>query len=194
MNTLDPLRLAVVTGSTREGRLGPTISRWFAGRATAHPAFEVELVDLVDVDLPMHLPHHPGEAQIRYARTIDRADAVVVVVPEYNHGYPASLKQAIDVLHDEWRRKPVGIVSYGARSGGIRAAEQLRQVFPELEAMTIRESVALANVWDLFDNDGHPREARGLESAAQAMLDQLSWWAGALRAARRADDALAVGS
>ena len=190
----DPLRLAVITGSTRPGRIGDTVTNWFATRAAAHPTFEVEVIDLAEVDLPMHLPRHLDESQQRYATAVGTADAIVVVVPEYNHGYPASLKQAIDVLHEEWQRKPVGIVSYGARSGGIRATEQLRQVFPELESMTIRESVALADVWNVFDVDGNPRQPDGLAAAARGMLDQLAWWADALRQARRADDALAMSS
>lgn len=193
-STTGPLRLAVITGSTRPGRMGDTVTAWFASRAAAHPAFEVEVIDLAEVDLPMHLPRHLDESQQRYAAAVGIADAVVVVVPEYNHGYPASLKQAIDVLHGEWSRKPVGIVSYGARSGGIRATEQLRQVFPELGAMTIRESVALANAWDVFDDDGNPWDSDGLATAAQGMLDQLAWWADALRNARLADSALAMSS
>ncbi len=194
MLTTDPLRLAVITGSTREGRMGPVVADWFVGRAGAHPTFEVDPIDLATLDLPMHLPDHLDETHRGYAASIDAADAVVVVVPEYNHGYPASLKQAIDILKSEWRRKPIGIVSYGARSGGIRAAEQLRQVFPEFDAMTIRESIALANVWNVFDDDGNPRQPDQLAAAARGMLDQLAWWADALRSARRADEALAMSS
>ena len=190
----DPLHLAVITGSTREGRFGPTVARWFSAEAEWHPSFTVTEIDLAEVDLPTTLPRHRTDAQRRYLGELDRADAIVVVTPEYNHGYPASLKQAIDLAKAEWRRKPIGIVSYGARSGGIRATEQLRQVFPELEAMTIRESVALPNVWHLFDEAGRPRESDGLGTAARAMLDELAWWAGALRAARRADELVAMSS
>jgi NAD(P)H-dependent FMN reductase len=190
----DPLHLAVVTGSTREGRFGPTVARWFSAEAERHPSFTVADVDLAEIELPTALPRHRTDAQRHYLGELDRADAIVVVTPEYNHGYPASLKQAIDLAKAEWRHKPIGIVSYGARSGGIRATEQLRQVFPELEAMTIRESVALPNVWHLFDPDGQPRETDGLASAARAMLDELAWWAEALRAARRVDELVAMSS
>jgi NAD(P)H-dependent FMN reductase len=183
----EPLSLVVVTGSVREGRHGPTVTRWFAQQATTHPAFEVHAVDLADLDLTFTLPRHLPPVQQDFLARIDRADAVVVVVPEYNHGYPASLKQAIDIGRYEWRRKPVGIVSYGARSGGIRAAEQLRQVFPELEATTIRESIAIRDVWDAFDEDGRPRDSDGMTAAARGMLDQLAWWAAALRSARQLD-------
>jgi NAD(P)H-dependent FMN reductase len=191
-HTARSLDLLVITGSTRDGRFGPTVARWFLGEAQVHPDFAVHAIDLAEIDLPLDLPREPSDQQRRYLQALDEADAVVVVVPEYNHGYPASLKQAIDLARDEWRRKAVGIVSYGARSGGIRATEQLRQVFPELEATTIRESIALPNAWHLFDEHGTPRDAEGLGAAARAMLDQLSWWAAALRTARLADRAPAM--
>lgn len=183
----EPLSLVVVTGSVRDGRLGPTVARWFVDRARRHAAFDVHAVDLAELDLALTIPRHLPPAQREFLAQVDRADAVVVVVPEYNHGYPASLKQAIDIGRYEWRRKPVGIVSYGARSGGIRAAEQLRQVFPELEATTIRESIAIRDVWDAFDEDGRPRDSDGMTAAARGMLDQLAWWAAALRSARQLD-------
>lgn len=193
-HTTQPLDLLVITGSTRDGRFGPTVARWFLAQAEDHPDFSVHAVDLAETDLPLALPQEPSEAQRHYLSALDRADAVVVVTPEYNHGYPASLKQAIDLAGDEWRRKPVGIVSYGARSGGIRATEQLRQVFPELEATTIRESIAIPTAWNQFDEHGIPRDADGLATAAGAMLDQLRWWATALRTARRADRVSATSS
>jgi NAD(P)H-dependent FMN reductase len=192
--TLDRLNLAVITGSTRDGRFGPTVSRWIAGEAERHDEFDVRSIDLADLELPTALPRHLTDPQRRYLGQLDVADAIVVVTPEYNHGYPASLKQGIDIAKEEWRKKPVAIVSYGARSGGIRAAEQLRQVFPELDAMTIRESIALPNAWNLFDDDGSPRQSDGLAAAARAMLDQLVWWASALRAARQADELVAMSS
>jgi NAD(P)H-dependent FMN reductase len=188
------LRLAIITGSTRPGRFGPTVAAWFAGQASAHPSFDVDRIDLADVDLPLDLPRSHTPAIEHYLDRLGRADAFVVVTPEYNHGYPASLKQAIDVAKDEWRRKPIGLVSYGARSGGIRAAEQLRQIFPELEAMTIREAIALPNMWDLFGDDGKPLSPEPLAAAARALLDQLAWWASALQQARDGNLLVAMSS
>jgi len=182
-----PLRLAVVVGSTREGRFGPTVARWFVGQAQLRPDMHVDLIDLIDVDLPSAYPASASPAVEAFARRIDEADAVVVVTPEYNHGYPAALKQAIDLLRAEWRAKPVGFVSYGGMSGGLRAVEQLRQVFPELGAMTVRNSVSFHNVWPLFDETGQPRDPAGCNAAAAGMLDQLAWWGQPLRTARAAD-------
>lgn len=147
----------------------------------------IDLIDLLDVDLPSAYPASAGSDVKAFARRIDQADAVVVITPEYNHGYPAALKQAIDLVRAEWRAKPIGFVSYGGMSGGIRAVEQLRQVFPELGAMTVRNSISFHNVWSLFDDAGQPRDPAGCNAAAAAMLDQLAWWGHALRTARSAD-------
>ena len=183
------LQLAVIVGSTREGRFGPRVGSWVAAEARQRPEWLVDVIDLAEIDLPAVLParHTP---EIRdYADRIDRADAFVVVTPEYNHSYPASLKQAIDVLHSPWRRKPVGFVSYGGLSGGLRAVEHLRAVFAELHAATIRETVSLHRYPELFDEAGALRDPTGPAAAAKVMLDDLTWWATALRSAR----GLAVG-
>jgi NAD(P)H-dependent FMN reductase len=108
----------------------------------------------------------------------------VVVTPEYNHGYPASLKQAIDLGGREWWAKPVAFVSYGGISGGLRAVEQLRQVFAELHAVTVRDTVSFHGAHGCFDDSGSPRDPSGRNAAAKTMLDQLAWWAYALRDAR----------
>jgi len=181
------LRVALITGSTREGRFGPVTARWFAGRAALRDDLDVDAIDLVEADLPAVLPQHPDPAAQRYVDRIGRADAFVVVTPEYNHGYPASLKQAIDLPHAEWRAKPVGFVSYGGISGGLRAVEQLRQVFAEVHATTVRDTVSFHNFWELFDDAGQLRDPHGPDEAATVMLDQLVWWGRALRSAR-ADD------
>ena len=112
------------------------------------------------------------------------ADAFVVVTPEYNHGYPGALKLLIDSASREWHAKPVAFVSYGGISGGLRAVEQLRLVFAELHATTIRDSVSFANVWELFNSAGQPPPSA--HKAMSALLRQLSWWAHALRDAREA--------
>ncbi len=181
-----PLRLEVIVGSTRQGRFGPTVARWFLTQAEGRSDMAPDLLDLADVDLPAAYPRRPGPALEAFTRRIDRADAFVVVTPEYNHGYPASLKQAIDLAYDEWRAKPVGFVSYGGMAGGLRAVEQLRQVFAELHAVTMRDTVSFHRVWGLFDDSGELLEPAPFTAAAKTMLDALAWWALALRTARAA--------
>ena len=111
------------------------------------------------------------------------ADAFVFVTPEYNHSFPASLKNAIDWHGEEWHGKPVAFVSYGGLSGGLRAVEQLRVVMAELNATTIRNTVSFHNAWGVFDEDGHI-DGPGRRRRGEGLLDQLAWWAHALRDAK----------
>ncbi|ONK12565.1 NAD(P)H-dependent oxidoreductase [Streptomyces sp. MP131-18] len=180
-----PLRLAVIIGSVREGRFGPTVSRWFAERAAAREDMTVDLVDLAEpaAALPLGMGE-PGDAHTAFAQRLGAADAFAVVTPEYNHSYPAALKNVIDWHHGEWQAKPVGFVSYGGLSGGLRAVEHLRPVFAELHAVTVRDTVSFHDAWSRFDDEGLPLEPAGCNGAAKAMLDQLAWWGHALRTAR----------
>lgn len=181
-----PLRVAVITASTREGRFGPTVTEWFTGQARGRADMTLDVIDLAALDLPAVYPKRFGAAEEAYVERIDSADAFVVVTPEYNHGYPASLKQAIDLPHRQWQAKPVAFVSYGGLSGGLRAVEQLRQVFAELHAVTVRDTVSFHNFFGLFDSSGQLTDPDGPNAAAKVMLDRLAWWARALRAARTA--------
>jgi NAD(P)H-dependent FMN reductase len=182
-----PLKVAVLIGSTRDGRFGDTVARWFLAKARERADMALDVVDLVDIDLPMIYPQQPEPAVLAYIQRIERADAFVVITPEYNHGYPASLKQAIDLPRTQWQRKPVGFVSYGGTAGGLRAVEQLRQVFAELHAVTMRDSISFHMAWERFDEAGQPTEPSGCNAAAHTMLEHLAWWANALRTARAAD-------
>ncbi|MBB1254591.1 NAD(P)H-dependent oxidoreductase [Streptomyces sp. OF3] len=192
--TTGPLKLAVILGSVREGRFGEVVTHWYAGLAREHGAFEVDVVDLAETELPLVLPETPpamATEELRPAGMLPlsaklaAADAFVVVTPEYNHSFPASLKALIDWHLTEWRAKPVGFVSYGAQSGGLRAVEQLRQVFAEMHAATIRDGVAFPNYWEAFGEDGRPCDTEGTGGAAKVMLDELAWWGTALHEARR---------
>lgn len=172
--------LAIVIGSTRPGRIGPTFAEWFRGRAVAHGGFEVELVDLAQVNLPLlDEPNHPRfhryvhQHTIEWSRTIERADALVFVTPEYNQGYSAALKNAIDYLHREWADKAVGFVSYGGVAAGTRAVQQLKQVVTALKMIPIAESVNLPFFSQFIDETGHVRANDVMTGAADAMLDEL---------------------
>ncbi|MEV8630695.1 NAD(P)H-dependent oxidoreductase [Streptosporangium sp. NPDC051023] len=186
-----PFQLAVIVGSVRQGRLGPTVANWFAGQARLRDDIRVDVVDLADVPLPTALPAFgevpvPETARVLAALTprLDAADAFAVVTPEYNHSFPASLKNAIDWHFTQWQAKPVGFVSYGGLAGGLRAVEQLRAVFAELHAVTVRDTVSFHKAWERFGPDGLPKDPEGCNSAAKVMLDQLAWWSHALREAR----------
>ncbi|MEX2984776.1 NADPH-dependent FMN reductase [Streptomyces sp. C36] len=184
-------RLAVIVSSTREGRFAPTVTNWLAEQTAQHPEIEVDVIDLAENPLPVNLSGKPGpeDAAILAAVSprLEEADAFIVITPEYNHSYPASLKHLIDWHYTQWRAKPVAFVSYGGLSGGLRAVEHLRPVFAELHAVTIRETVSFHSPWGKLDDSGrHLDEEAGTSAAgaAKAMLDQLTWWALSLREAR----------
>jgi NAD(P)H-dependent FMN reductase len=183
-----PLRVAVLVGSTREGRLGSTVANWFVGEARQRDDLAVDVIDLAEAALPATPAREPSPEVARVLAAVTprlaAADAFVVVTPEYNHSFPAALKAAIDWHRAEWRAKPVGFVSYGGRSGGLLAVEQLRAVFAELHATTIRDTVSFHRAWDEFDADGRPADPAGCGAAAKALLDELAWWGLALRDAR----------
>ena len=186
------LKLVVIVGSVREGRRGPLISDWFVERAAQHGQFEVEVVDLAEIPLPLVMPPQPPAmaeperpaALAAVTEVLAAADAYVVVTPEFNHSFPASLKAFIDWHWSQWRAKPIGFVSYGAAGGGLRAVEQLRSVFAELHATTVRDQVSFHRYWMEFDENGQPVDAETHNGAAKLLLDQLTWWGTALRNAR----------
>jgi NAD(P)H-dependent FMN reductase len=184
--TSDPVRVTLVIGSNRTGRFGSVIAEWLLGRMREHDDFEVDVVDVAEADLPTTFEPMP-EAKARLAEITPKlaaAEAFVVLTPEYNHSYPAALKNLIDWHFHEWRAKPVALVSYGGLSGGLRAAEHLRQVFAELHATTVRDTVSFHNAHASFDDTGHLKDPTAPNTAAKAMLTQLAWWGRSLREAK----------
>ncbi|NGO14654.1 NAD(P)H-dependent oxidoreductase [Streptomyces sp. HC44] len=188
--TTEPLRVAVLLGSTREGRFGPVVTKWFGGHLEQRDDMRADVVDLAETPLPTVFPAFgqqppPGteEALALVTPRLAAADAFVFVTPEYNHSYPAPLKNAVDWHNEQWHGKPVAFVSYGGLSGGLRAVEHLRVVMAELNATTIRNTVSFHEAWSRFDESGAVKDPAA-DTAAKALLDQLAWWGHALRDAR----------
>ncbi|MDJ1131042.1 NADPH-dependent FMN reductase [Streptomyces iconiensis] len=173
-----PLRVAVIIGSTREGREGAGVAAWFTALARKRHGLALDVVDLADFHFPERLLAQPPPGIAEFTERLGAAEAFIVITPEYNRSFPASLKQAIDYGYDEWHAKPVGFVSYGSNSVGMHAVEQLRWVFTELHTVTVRDSVSF-DLLRAHDPDGTGR-------SATAMLGQLAWWGHALRDARAA--------
>jgi NAD(P)H-dependent FMN reductase len=185
------LKLHVVTVSTRPGRVGPKIAHWFTGFAAAHGAFEAVPVDLADFALPVFdEPHHPRLRRYEHDHTkawsasVDAADAFAFVTPEYNYFAPPSLVNALTYLAAEWAYKPVGLVSYGGVSAGLRAAQSEKLVMTTLKMMPLPEGVAIPMVGTLIDKEGVFRPNDLIEASAKSMLDELHRWAGALKPLR----------
>jgi len=172
--------LLIVIASTRPGRIGVPVADWFMGRATEHGGFDLELVDLAELALPLldeashpRLRQYTKDHTRAWSATVDAADAVVLVTAEYNYGYPAALKNAIDYLHHEWRYKPVGFVSYGGVAAGTRAVQQLKQVVTALAMMPVTASVNIPFVQQFRDDHGAIQGNEVMTQAAADMLDEL---------------------
>jgi NAD(P)H-dependent FMN reductase len=184
-------KLYVIAVSTRPGRAGFPLSTWIFEKAKAHGAFEVELVDLKDVNLPMFdEPRHPRLRQYEHEHTkrwsakVDAADAFIFVTPEYDHGTPPSLINALIYLVQEWAHKPVGFVSYGGPAGGTRAVQMVKPMLAALKMVVLFESVMAPLFTHSIDEKGVFNASEFQQTSAQAMLDGLSKWVGALKAMR----------
>lgn len=171
------MKLQVIVGSTRPGRNGMAVASWVAEHPVTRSLFEVELVDLAAIGLPMlDEPAHPRMAQYVHSHTqawsalVDSADAYVFVAPEYNQAPPAPLINALDCLYHEWAAKPAGIVTYGAASGGVRAGAILRQVLGALAMHPVNDSVAVPSILDRLDVTGGFVSTPVLEAAIERML------------------------
>jgi NAD(P)H-dependent FMN reductase len=182
--------LSVVIASTRPGRVGLPVGRWVAETAAAHGGFQVEVADLAELALPlMDEPHHPRLGQYVHEHTlgwsamVDEADAFVMVTPEYNHGPAASLLNAISFLYREWLYKPVGFVSYGGASGGMRSVEAVKPVVSRLSMVPVPEAVAIPYVRRQVSDDVFTPSTAQRDGAA-GMLDALLRWTEALRGMR----------
>ena len=184
--------LQIIIASTRPVRTGPSVAAWIRERAIEHGGFDVELIDLAEVSLPMmDEPKHPrlGQYEHQHTRdwsaTISRADAFIMVVPEYNYGFNAPIKNAIDYLHAEWQHKAVGFVSYGGVAAGTRAVQMLKQVVTTLKMVPVFDSVNIPFVQQHLDAEGRLKPTEIMENAAVAMLDELVRWTPALQSLRR---------
>jgi NAD(P)H-dependent FMN reductase len=187
---MSTLKIKVIVGSTRANRFSEKPAKWIFDTAQKRTNLAVELLDLADYPLPFFeeaMP--PGMAKDQYSNPIvvkwrdkiREADGFIICTPEYNHGYPAVLKNALDYTYFAWARKAVSFVSWGG-AGGTRGVEQLRLVAIELDMVPTRWAVHIPNPWLIKDASEIDTEQN--RNSAAALLDHLTWWAGALKAAR----------
>ena len=183
--------LPIVIGSTRPGRIGPSVAKWFHELALKHEKFDVALVDLLEVNLPiLNEPEHPRLKKYQFEHTkkwsasVDAADAFVFVTPEYNHGPTPALLNAWNYLFNEWNYKPAAFVSYGGQSGGLRSVQAGKLTLVAMKMVPIVEAVAIPFVSQHLDagrftpNEGHIK-------SAEALLDELFKWSAALKGLRK---------
>jgi NAD(P)H-dependent FMN reductase len=185
-------KLGVVIASVRDGRVGLPVAQWFMAIARTHAAFEVDVIDLQATNLPMlSEPHHPRlqryqqESTKRWSATVTGFDAFVIVTPEYNHGAPPALVNALDHLYVEWNYKPAGFVSYGGVSGGTRSVQTTKLLLAALKMVPIVEAVNIPFVGPLIDKEsGAFKGGEPHAKAATLMLDELTRWTRALQTLR----------
>lgn len=176
---MEPVRIGVILGSVREGRVGPVVADWVMSKGADNDAVALELIDLADWDFPAD--YAKTDVTKRWGALIESLDAIIVVTSEYNHGYPPVVKTALDALKYEWRGKPIGFVAYGGLAGGRLAVEQLRLVAIELHLLPVRQSVGFPQIRKLVAR-GEGLDNELVSDHLQSLFDELSYWVRARRA------------
>lgn len=185
-------RIAIIVGSTRPNRFGIQPAQWIYELASARDDAEFTLVDLQEENLPLlDEPVPPAYQQYTHDHTknwaskIDGFDGFIMVTPEYNHGVPASLKNAIDFAAKEWNYKPVAFVSYGAEAGGTRAVEQLRMSVAWLRMYDLSEQVLLQDYWTNTNGEGEYQFTDDQVASAHKLLDSIVFWTDEMKQSRQ---------
>lgn len=184
-------KLNVIIGSTRPGRVGPSVAKWVQDLAVGTGQFDVELVDLADHNLPLlDEPAHPAmqryvnDATKRWSASVDSADAYVFVTPEYDYFPPAALVNAVQIVMREWGYKPAGVVSYGGISGGLRSSQVLRQLLGNVNVHALPQAIPIPFVSQFIRDDGVFSPGEQTVEGAKAMLHELHKWTTALQVLR----------
>lgn len=187
----DPLKILIILGSVREGRMAEPVGKWVLEQASTRPDLDCEIVDLKDWNLPFYpfadppaKGNYTDPLQRRWAEKVGSADGYVLIAPEYNHGPPAVLKNALDFVYAEWNRKPMTFVGYGG-NGGARSIELLTCVARELQTAALEASVHIMGVWSKVKDGvfvGDDKDQRWIGH----LLDELVWWGATLKAGRAA--------
>ena len=198
----DALKIKVILGSTRQGRFSDKPARWIFDLLKKKEGVDAELLDLRDYPMPFFneeaTPNYKTKPYTEpsvaaWTKKVADADGFVIIAAEYNHGYPAVLKNALDYVGAEWHDKAVGFVSYGSALGA-RSVEQLREVAVELQMAPVRHAVHMPFDVVMAAGKGTPESElfTAYADRGNGMLDQLLWWAKALKAARDAKTAAVI--
>lgn len=176
----------------REGSKGIALARWMADKTEEKECFEVELLDLAVINLPMmNEPYHPKlknyqfDYTKKWSKTIEEADAFIIVLAEYNSGMPPAIKNAIDYLHQEWQYKPVAIMSYGGVSGGVRSSQMMKQVVTTLNMMPIAQQMNIPFFDKKIDKEGIFQPDEIIVKSAEVMLEELEKWSEMMKYMRK---------
>lgn len=183
--------IAVIIGSIREGRAGEKVSKWFMEATKDIQSATLTLVDLKDHELPLFAEAvspqyreglHPNPNVQAWLDALAAADGYIFITPEYNHGVPGPLKNAVDYGYREWNGKPIGFVGYGGVAGGARSIEHWRQIAAELQMYDIREAITIPVVWEAFDEHGNLKNADLHAKTAHTIVEKVAKLAVQLKA------------
>jgi len=189
--TSDKLRIGIILGSTRQGRVSPQVGEWVKTIADRRGDAHYEIVDIADYKLPfLGTTDEADPAIARWNEKLHSLDGFVFIVQEYNHSITGALKNALDLAREAWNNKAAGIVSYGS-TGGARAAEHLRGILAELMIADVRTHPTLSLFTD-FENMTVFKPAEHHQKNVSDMLDQLIAWSGALKPLRAKNYAAAT--
>ena len=183
MPDVRPLSIPVILGTTRQGRMSAHAAQVVLDQLKTYPQVNSELIDIAALSLPTN---DAGEAikDRTYAESVDHADALIIVSPEYNHGYPGLLKHVLDSCLKEYIHKAAGIVGVSAGVfGGTRMIQNLLPVLRELGLVTIFWDVNFSNVQNAFDSAGKLRDP-AFTRRIDKFIKELIWMAKTLRYGR----------
>ncbi len=184
-------KIGVIIASNRDARIGHAVATWFMGIAKKYTELEFQLIDLQEENLPfLNEPKLPAEGNyqqkstIAWSNKISRLDGFVFVTPEYNHGYPASLKNAVDTLYREWQKKPVAFVGYGVL-GAARSIEQMIAVVSQIGMVPLgSRAINIINSSEFIDDKGKINQDIIKGSKPEYLFSELAWWAKLLKSVR----------
>lgn len=180
------VKVALIIASVRNNRFGEQPATWVVEKIKQRHDVELDVIDLKEVNLP-HFHDDPTTSDVidKWNERLQDVDGYIFVTPEYNHAIPASLKDALDHAYDPWNYRPMVAVSYGFDAGGARAVEQLRDVAAELRMFGLRDAIHIVNYPKFLDDKGTFQPSQGMDKTADTMLDELIFWANALKQPRQ---------
>jgi NAD(P)H-dependent FMN reductase len=173
--------IAIISSSVRLERNSHRVALYFKQRIEEEHKHTVEILDLNEYQFPvfherLRLQKDPAANVLAFAESIRKADGVIIVTPEYNGGYPASLKNVVDLLYDEWRRKPIAIATVSDGTfGGSQVITSLQFSLWKIRAWTVPAMFPVPKVREAFDEEGHPKDPEATNKRAQGFLSELYW-------------------
>lgn len=174
------LSIPILLGTAREGRQSEKAARFVFSEAKEY-GFKTELIDVRDFIKSGATDTMPEEKSKEWSETMKRADGLIIVSPEYNHGYPGELKLMLDQIYEEYNRKPVGVCGVSSGSfGGARMAEMLKIVLIEFQMVPIKKTIYFSRIVDLFNGNGEIKDS-SYHKKLKEFFDELTWYAEALR-------------